>query len=783
MLAGAASSYGPAPLRTWVVSGGASGGTRRGGRRLRVDRVRRRRLRLHRPRDGQLRLARRDVRRAHVAVAGRRRERLRGRAGRQRRLVHRRLVRLDRHPRTPTTSRTSRPTARSTPAWPASTDGPVYTLADRRARPCSPAASSTDAGGCRRARRSRRSTATTGSRDEPSTRASPATGRSSRRSSSRARRSTWAARSTRSAARRATTSARSTWRAARRPPGTRDANDLVNAIAVGPDANTVYVGGFFQTVNGDTARTVSPRPSTRPGPDDGQRAGTRTPTRAVYAVEVVGLDGLPRRRVRARRRPGAGRRSPPSTRPTGARDELEPERRRRRLPARRLGLDRLRGGSFQNVNDSTPPARQRRRLQRGATGAPTAFSPMVGGDVFALGRRRARRSSSAARSARRAATPGNPAPVRRDNIAAIDLTTGQPTSWNPRTNDTVFALAVSGSTVYAGGAFTTVNGATVAEPPGGVRRDGRRRDRPGTRTSNDTVFALTRARLDRLRGRRVHDRERRRVAAQPTWRPSPPAGPARRSRAGTRTRTASSTRSTRSEQHDLPRRRLHRRSAATAERTARRGRRERGALQTWNPDANNTVYALAHVGSTEYAGGAFTAVNGNVSRGGAAALRRATGAATSWDPRLVLDSGDPADRLSRSRPRSRRCTSAASSTARTPATAPRTASSRRTSPRSRSRTATRSRRGSRLPNGVVNALAVAPQAARRRAAPTARSATRPPARRTPPTSPTATYRGGFALLPGLPDAPIVTATAGDASATVTVQRPPTSAAARSSATR
>ena len=37
-------------------------------------------------------------------------------------------------------------------------------------------------------------------------------------------------------------------------------------------------------------------------------------------------------------------------------------------------------------------------------------------------------------------------PVPRSNLAAIDLTTGKATDWNPGTNDTVDVLAVSGST-------------------------------------------------------------------------------------------------------------------------------------------------------------------------------------------------------------------------------------------------------------------------------------------------------------------------------------------------
>ena len=49
--------------------------------------------------------------------------------------------------------------------------------------------------------------------------------------------------------------------------------------------------------------------------------------------------------------------------------------------------------------------------------------------------------------------------VARSNVAALDATTGAPLNWHPRVGGTVYSIAVSGSRVYLGGAFTSVGGA------------------------------------------------------------------------------------------------------------------------------------------------------------------------------------------------------------------------------------------------------------------------------------------------------------------------------------
>ena len=46
----------------------------------------------------------------------------------------------------------------------------------------------------------------------------------------------------------------------------------------------------------------------------------------------------------------------------------------------------------------------------------------------------------------------------RHNLAALDATTGAATAFNANPDDEVLALAVSGSTVYAGGYFDSIGG-------------------------------------------------------------------------------------------------------------------------------------------------------------------------------------------------------------------------------------------------------------------------------------------------------------------------------------
>jgi hypothetical protein len=171
----------------------------------------------------------------------------------------------------------------------------------------------------------------------------------------------------------------------------------------------------------------------------------------------------------------------------------------------------------------------------------------------------------------------------RNRLAALDVTTGIATAWDPNANDTVNTLVVDGSTVYVGGIFTTINGATTRNHIAALSAT------TGTATAwdpnaNDIVNTLA------VSGSTVY------VGGQFN-------GANSINGATTRNRIAAL-------------------SATT------------GTATAWDPNANNIVSTLVVNGSTVYVGGQFNGANsiGGQTRNHIAALSAATGTATAWDP-------------------------------------------------------------------------------------------------------------------------------------------------------
>ena len=87
------------------------------------------------------------------------------------------------------------------------------------------------------------------------------------------------------------------------------------------------------------------------------------------------------------------------------------------------------------------------------TGIPTSWNPYVNNDVWALG---LNGSNLYVGGVFFTAGP----PLVRNHMAALDLATGNVLPWNPNANQSINVLTISGSTIYAGGGFTTIGGQT-----------------------------------------------------------------------------------------------------------------------------------------------------------------------------------------------------------------------------------------------------------------------------------------------------------------------------------
>lgn len=185
--------------------------------------------------------------------------------------------------------------------------------------------------------------------------------------------------------------------------------------------------------------------------------------------------------------------------------------------------------------------------------------------------------------------------VTRNRVAAVGAGDGAVTGWNPNAGGTVFTLAVQGSTVYLGGQFSSVGGVarnnaaaitsyTSEALPGGTLTS-------WNPTVNSVVWTM------QASGAVVY------LAGLFTQVGSP---------ATPRNRVAAVTTYT---DEDNP----------------------GGAVTGWNPNSNQTVYALAVSGSTVYLGGGFGNVGGQA-RNRLAAVTAYTdeatpgGAITGWNP-------------------------------------------------------------------------------------------------------------------------------------------------------
>jgi hypothetical protein len=235
------------------------------------------------------------------------------------------------------------------------------------------------------------------------------------------------------------------------------------------------------------------------------------------------------------------------------------------------------GGDFTSVGGQ---ARNHIAALDANTGLATTWDPNASGGGFPW-----RTVSSLAVSGTTVYVGGNFTGIGgqpRNRIAALDAATGLATSWNPNASgwtsfpgNNLNALAVSGTTVYAGGFFTTIGG-----------------------QSRNCLAAL-----DATTGLAT------------SWNPNP---------LGTLSALTVSG-GTLYAGGDFTSIGMIGRHYAAAWNTST------GFLTSWNPNANSPVSCFSVNGATVYAGGGFSTIGGQT-RNGLAALDASTGVASSWNP-------------------------------------------------------------------------------------------------------------------------------------------------------
>ncbi|MFN8179243.1 MAG: FlgD immunoglobulin-like domain containing protein [bacterium] len=258
-----------------------------------------------------------------------------------------------------------------------------------------------------------------------------------------------------------------------------------------------------------------------------------------------------------------------------------------------------------------------------SSGAATAWNPIAIGDVYALAV-----SGGTVYAGGAFLNIGGRA---RSRLAALNASTGGATLWNPSPDYAVWALAASGSSVYAGGSFTTIGGQLrpfLAELSATGAATSWNPSVVGTGFTPG-VFALALSGGTLYAGGEftgIGGQSRRclaeldlSTALATSWDPHAVGPDAAAARAlalgGSRVYAGGSFASVGGEVRN---------HLAALDRTT-------GAATPWDPDVNGIVRALLVDGSNVYVGGLFTSVGG-VPRSRIAALDAQTGAPSSWDP-------------------------------------------------------------------------------------------------------------------------------------------------------
>jgi hypothetical protein len=546
---------------------------------------------------------------------------------------------------------------------------------------------------------------------------------------------------------------------------------IVFAIAVGP-TGTVYAGGAFTHVKTNDVRNFAAAFDS---------SGTLLPwdpdpNGEVYALEVSGssvyaggafefIGAFPRNALARVSATGEGDAEAWDPDVIGQVYALA-------VPS--PGTTVYAGGEFQQVDVLT---RDNVAAFNASDASATSFAPVIGGEVDALA---ISGSTIGLGGEFRSAGDGasSPAPQRRSNLAAFDLTTGEASSWNPGANGTVEVVLVSGSVIYAGGSFTVANGQTrerlAAFTTGGAATPWN----PGVHNGSvlaltivgDTVYAggtfsgqtsvsnppVAKNRLAAFQANGVGNGLGNLVAQ---WDPNANGSVFALDAIGSTIYVGGSFTTFRN--NNNPPLTVKNRLAALPATGV-------GEPLPWDPNANGPVFTITHSGSTVYAGGAFTTVRG-FPRGGAAAFNPtepgppSVGVPTPWNPQVLLNPGVPGEVYSLAASASTMYVSGFFRTVGGFFSPSLVAVSLATGAPNQT--------WQPVADDIVSWIALGPQGLAVGGRFTALGYP-PPGSPYNPVEPAATYRGGFAHLRALPDAPTsVTATAGDTTATVAFQPP------------
>ncbi|MDX2128105.1 MAG: PQQ-binding-like beta-propeller repeat protein [Chloroherpetonaceae bacterium] len=380
------------------------------------------------------------------------------------------------------------------------------------------------------------------------------------------------------------------------PTWNPNVNNIVYSLAI--SGSTVYAGGNFTTVNGSTPRNYLAAFDLTTGTATGWNPNANS---NVYALAVLGntvyaggdfimVNGsTPRNYLAA------------FDLTTGVAKEWNPELSGVIYPTVRAlaisGNTVYAGGEFKIVNGNV--GRNNLAAFDHTKGTVKEWNPNVSaGENYPIIRSLAVSGNTVYAGGNFRMVNGS---VDRKFLAAFDTTNGTVKEWNPNVSGGYFpnvnALAVSGSTIYAGGDFTIVN-------------DSVKRNYLAAFNTNDGTATVwnPNASGGNLFSKGITPDSKLYVSSLSVSGNSVYAG-------GNFTMVNSII-----ERNNL---------AAIDLKT--------GAVTSWNPNVNGDVSALAVSGSTLYAGGMFTKVNENVRRIFIAAIDLKTGTVTSWNPNVNGD--------------------------------------------------------------------------------------------------------------------------------------------------